>query len=84
MRGTGGGLFYFTEAEILRDLERADELRLSFIDRDELERPSHIEERLADLAHGVILHDPAGFAAACQNRLAQYPESARVRLTNYH
>lgn len=70
-RGTGGGLFYFTEAEILRDLERADELRLSFIGRDELERPSHIEEHLADLAHGVILYDPTGFAAACQNRLAR-------------
>ena len=55
-----------------------------FIGRDELERPSHIEEYLADLAHGIVLYDPNGFVAACQKRLAQYPATARIRLINYH
>ncbi len=82
--GTGGGLFYFTEKEIDRDLARVDELLTGFIGRDELERPSHIEEYLADLAHGIVLYDPNGFVAKCQRRLAPYPESARTELINYH
>ena len=82
--GTGGGLFYFTEEEIDRDLQRADELLTGFIGRDELERPSHIEEYLADLAHGLVLYDRDGFVAACQKRLAEYPDTACIRLINYH
>jgi hypothetical protein len=82
--GTGGGLFYFTEEEINRDLARVDELLTGFIGRDELERPSHTEEYLADLAHGLVLYDANGFVAACQKRLAAYPEAARARLINYH
>lgn len=82
--GTGGGLFYFTAQEIERDLARVDELLTGFIGRDELERPSHIEEYLADLAHGIVLHDQDGFVAECQRRLADFPESARVRLINHH
>jgi len=82
--GTGGGLLYFTEAEIARDVERVGELLVAFIGRDELERPSHIEEYLADLAHGIVLYDPNGFVADCQQQLAEYPEPARRRLVNYH
>lgn len=82
--GTGGGLFYLTEEEIDHDLKRVDELLTGFIGRNELERPSHIEEYLADLAHGLVLYDADGFVAACQKRLAEYPESARARLINHH
>jgi len=82
--GVGGGLFYFTQGQVNRDMERVAELLTGFIGRDELERPSHIEEYLADLAHGIVLHDPNGFLADCQRRLAEYPESARTRLINYH
>jgi hypothetical protein len=82
--GTGGGLFYFTEAEIEGDLNRVGELLTGFMGRDELERPSHIEEYLADLAHGIVLYDPGGFVAGCQERLADFPEGARRELINYH
>jgi len=82
--GVGGGLFYFTQAEVERDLNRVAELLVAFIGRDELERPSHFEEYLADLAHGIILHDPRGLLARWQEMLSRYPESARERLINYH
>ena len=82
--GTGGGLFYFTRAEIERDMSRVADLLVAFIGRDELERPSHLEEYLADLAHGTILYDPHHLLAGWQATLSHYPESARVRLINYH
>lgn len=82
--GTGGGLFYFTEDEISRDLSRIAELLVAFTGRNELERPSHIEEYLADLAHGVVLYDAAGFVTECRRQLADYPETARIHLINYH
>jgi hypothetical protein len=82
--GTGGGLFYFTKVEIDRDLRRVADLLTGFMSRDELERPSHIEEYLADLAHGIPLYDAVGFVSDCQRRLAGYPEAARTRLINHH
>lgn len=82
--GTGGALLYFTEGEIERDLKRLDELLTGFIGRDELEGPRHIEEYLADLAHGIVFYDADGFVAECQRLLADYPETARARLINHH
>ena len=82
--GVGGGLFYFTEAEVERDVNRVADLLVAFIGRDELERPSHTEEYLADLAHGVILYDAHDLLASSQERLSQYPDSAREQLINYH
>jgi len=74
--GTGGALLYFIQGEIERDLGRVEELLTAFSTR--------ADEYLADLAHGVVLHDQEGFVAQCQQRLADYPESARVRLINHH
>ena len=82
--GTGGGLFYVPEAEVGRDIGRVADLLVAFLERGDVERLSHAEESLADLAHGIILHDPRKVLAAWQQRLADYPESARTRLINHH
>ena len=82
--GTGGGLFYLTRSEIEEAVRRTHELLVASIGRDRPETAGHLEYLLPDLAHGVVLHDPDGLLATCQQQFARYPDSARAQLINYH
>lgn len=82
--GTGGGLFYFTQSEVEEAVNRTHELIVASIGRDRPETAGHLEYLLPDLAQGVVLHDPGGLLASCQQQLSRYPDSARAQLINYH
>jgi predicted nucleotidyltransferase len=80
----GGGLMYVTQAEVTEWPQRVGEVLTRVMERDDPERTTRIEEHLADLAHGIILHDPRSLLSRSQQRLSEYPGSARAQLINYH
>ena len=82
--GTGGGLLYVTHEETVWAVAHVADLLVGDIGEATTPHPAHLDECLPDLAHGIILHDPMGTLAEWQRQLASYPETARVRLVNFH